>query len=214
MVLMSETLPHKCTAYRVETERLVLRCWSPLDAPVLRAALDANDQHLRPMIPFMKDEPRTLQQTANWLRGIRALFDLDKNYRYAVFDCDEKNLLGENMLLTRAGPGGLEIGYWTDKDQVGRGIACEATCAMIRLAFEIEKVDRVEIICAPENTASASIPARLGFTHEATLKKRGTDSEGDICDLMIWSLFAADYPKTKAAETPFKAYDSMGVAIN
>ena len=42
---MSETLPPKCTAYRVETERLVLRCWSPLDAPVLRAALDANDQH-------------------------------------------------------------------------------------------------------------------------------------------------------------------------
>ena len=48
-------------AYRVETPRLVLRCWSPEDAPELRRALDDSDQHLRPWIPFMKDEPRNLE---------------------------------------------------------------------------------------------------------------------------------------------------------
>ena len=86
------------TAYRVETDRLVLRCWSPGDAPVLRAALDACDAHLRPMIPFMKDEPRSLQQTARWLREIRAAFDLGQMFRYVVFDAKEQKLLGENML--------------------------------------------------------------------------------------------------------------------
>ena len=210
---MADNTQQICTAYRVETERLVLRCWSPEDAACLRASLDANDQHLRPMIPFMKDEPRTLQQTALWLRGIRAMFDLDKNYRYAVFDRDEKNLLGENMLLTRAGPGALEIGYWTDKDSIGQGIALEASCAMLRVAFEIQKVDRIEIMCAPENKASAAIPAKLGFTLEATLKKRALDSEGSKCDLMVWSLFAADYPASIAANSPFKAFDCMGEAL-
>lgn len=201
------------TAYRLETERLVLRCWSPEDAPRLRATLDVCDAHLRPMIPFMKDEPRTLQQTAEWLRELRAGFDLGKLYRYAVFDKDESKLLGENMLLSRVGPGGLEIGYWTHKDAVGKGIANEATCAMIRVAFEIEKMDRVEIMCAPENAASAAIPARLGFTHEATLKKRAMDSEGVICDLMVWSLFAADYSASPAAKMTMRAFDCMGVAI-
>lgn len=103
---MQETTPTR-TAYRVETDRLVLRCWEPGDARAMRSSLDRNDQHLRPWIPFMKDEPRSLQQSAEWLRGIRAAFDLRQNFRYAVFDTCEKNLLGENMLLTRAGPGGI-----------------------------------------------------------------------------------------------------------
>ena len=202
------------TAYRVETDRLVLRCWSPLDAPLLRKTLDANDQHLRPMIPFMKDEPRSLEQTAQWLRGLRALFDLGQNYRYAVFDKSEKQLLGENMLLTRAGPGALEVGYWTHKDFTGKGFAAEATCALIRVAFDIERVARVEIHCAPENTASASIPARLGFSHECTLKHRATDSEGHIRDLMVWSLFAEDYPNSAAASLSYHAFDCMGRLVS
>lgn len=204
----------KNTAYRVVTERLVLRCWSPLDAPQLRAVLDANDQHLRPMIPFMKDEPRSLDQTAQWLRGLRALFDLGQNYRYAVFNKDESRLLGENMLLTRPGPGALEVGYWIDKKFVGQGYTAEASCALVRVAFEIEGVDRVEIQCAPENTASAAIPARLGFTHEATLKRRAKDSEGRIRDLMMWSLFAADYPDSVSARLPYRVFDCLGRPIS
>lgn len=213
MVLKPDKEPQNCTAYRVHTERLVLRCWSPEDAPALRRALDDCDAHLRPMIPFMKDEPRSLQQTARWLRGHRAAFDLGQMYRYAVFDAEEQNLVGENMLLARVGPGGLEIGYWTHKDAIGKGFATEASSAMIRVAFEIEKVKRVEIMCAPENKASASIPARLGFTHEATLKKRALDSQGDTCDLMVWSLFAEDYPSSPAADIAFKAFDCMGEII-
>ena len=213
MALKTDSDPQIQTAYRIETERLVLRCWSPEDAPVLRAALDACDAHLRPMIPFMKDEPRSLLQTAQWLREIRSAFDLGKMYRYAVFDAAEENLLGENMLMARVGPGGLEIGYWTHKDAVGKGYASEATVAMIRAAFDIEQAERVEIMCSPENKASALIPARLGFKHEATLKKRALDSEGSYCDLMMWSLFATDYPSSPAANSPFRAFDCMGEAI-
>ena len=213
MALMPANGPKIHTAYRVETQRLVLRCWSPADAPLLRAALDACDTHLRPWIPFMKDEPRSLEQTALWLRGHRAAFDMGTMYRYAVFDRTEQNLLGENMLMARVGPGGLEIGYWTHKDAVGRGIANEATCAMIRVAFDIEKAERVEIMCAPENRASASIPERLGFTHEATLKKRAVDTQGVSRDLMVWSLFAQDYPSSPAAGLAYRAFDCMGEAI-
>ena len=203
----------KRVAYRVETGRLLLRCWDPADAPLLRAAIDANDDHLRPHIPFMKDEPRSLQQTADWLRGHRAAFDSDKMYRFAVFDAGGQTLLGENMLIDRVGPGGLEIGYWTHRDAVGEGIATEATCAMVRLAFETRHVERIEIMCAPANSASAAIPAKLGFTHEATLKSRGMDADGNPCDLMVWSLFAADYPSSPAAKLTITAFDCMGKEI-
>jgi RimJ/RimL family protein N-acetyltransferase len=201
------------TVYRIETERLLMRCWSPADARALRTCLDDNDRHLRPWIPFMKDEPRSLEQTAEWLRSIRASFDLRQNYRYAVFDPDGEKLLGENMLLGRAGQGAFEIGYWTDRHAVGKGFATEATCALIRVAFDIEKADRLEIHCEPENAASAAIPLRLGFTHDATLPKRAPNSEGKVCDLMIWSLFAEDYPATPAADITMQAFDCLGDPI-
>ncbi len=200
----------KAMAYRLQTPRLLLLCWAPDDASALRAALDDNDRHLRPWIPFMKDEPRTLDQTARWLREHRANFDLDLHYRYAVFDRSDGTLLGENMLLARVGPGALEIGYWTTRRAVGRGIATEATCAMIRAGFEIAGAERLEIQCAPDNGASAAIPRKLGFDHEATLRDRAPDSEGNAHDLMIWTLFAGDYPESPAREVEVEAFDCLG----
>ncbi len=200
-------------AYQVETSRLLLRCWSPEDAPALRKALDESDQHLRPWIPFMKDEPRTFEQTVNWVRTHRANFDSDTLHRYGVFEKSTGELLGENMLLNRVGPGGLEVGYWTHVDSGGRGYATEASAAMVRVAFEITKVERVEIHCAPDNGASASIPAKLGFRHEATLKDRAPDTEGEMHDLMLWTLFAEDYPESPACKTEIKAYNCLGNEI-
>jgi RimJ/RimL family protein N-acetyltransferase len=204
----------KNVAYRVETDRLVLRCWSPEDAPALRAALDASDQHLRPWIPFMKDEPRSFEQTVEWLRGHRANFDTDQMHRYGVFEKETGELLGENMLLNRVGHGGLEVGYWTHVNCNGRGYATEASCAMIRVAFEVAAVKRVEIHCAPGNAASAAIPAKLGFQHEATLKGRAPDTEGGVHDLMIWTLFRQDYAGSPASELPIKAYNCLGEIIS
>lgn len=200
----------KPVVYRVETGRLVLRCWSPDDATALRQALNESDQHLRPWIPFMKDEPRTLQQTTEWLRLHRSNFDADKTYRFGVFSKADGSIIGENMLLDRVGPGGLEVGYWTHVAQGGQGFATEASGAMVRTAFEVYGVDRVEIHCAPANQASAAIPARLGFKHEATLRRRASDTEGNLLDLMIWSLFAADYKNTWSAGLAVEAYGCSG----
>lgn len=201
---------NKPVAYRVETERLVIRCWAPEDAPRMRALLDESDDFLRPWIPFMTYEPRTLWETAEWIRGMRADFDRDANYRYPVFSKNEKTLLGETGLYTRAGPGALEIGYLLGKRAGGRGYAIEATAAMTRVGFEINEVDRIEIICAPENIPSAAIPKNLGYAHEATLPRRFTDCDGVIRDSMLWTLYASDYPSSRAAEYEITAYDCLG----
>lgn len=196
--------------YRVLTGRLLLRCWSPADTGAFRAAVSASDGHLRPWIPFMKAEPRTFAQTCQWLREARASFDRDLAWHYAVFDRAGGELLGGNMLNPRVGEGGLELGYWTVVHATGKGLAGEATRAMIRCAFELHGATRVEIHCSPENRASAAIPARLGFTHEATLKSRVVNAEERAMDLMIWSLFADDYSSSSASREAIEAYDCAG----
>ncbi|MCH8896019.1 MAG: GNAT family N-acetyltransferase [Proteobacteria bacterium] len=205
-------LPHK-TAYRIETDRLLMRCWSPADAPVLRAAIDESDQHLRPWIPWMKDEPKSLDETAAGLRIKRANFDLGKDFWYAIFDREEQTLIGEIGLMTRAGPGALEVGYWIDKSCEGKGYASDATAAMIRVAFEIARVGRIEIYCAPENEASVAIPRKMGFLHEATLARRYNDSEGSVRDMMVWTLFSDAYADSPASHQDIRALDCLGRQI-
>ena len=203
----------KPVAYRVETQRLVIRCWTPEDAPKMRALLDESDEFLRPWIPFMTHEPRTLWETAEWIRGMRGDFDRDANYRYPIFSKNEEELLGETGLYTRAGPGAREIGYLLGKSAGGKGYAIEAAAAMTRIGFEVSAVDRIEIICAPENLASAVIPEKLGYTHEATLPRRFTDCDGVMRDSMVWTLFASDYPRSQASDYYVTAYDCLGGKI-
>ena len=46
------------------------------------------------------------------------------------------------------------------------------------------------------------------------MKKRALDSEGEICDLMVLSLFVDDYASIPAANIALKAFDCMGEVIN
>lgn len=197
-------------AYRVETDRLVIRCWSVNDAPHLRAALDRSDRYLRPWIPWMKDQPQSLDQTLAWIRTSRAKFDLDQDFVHAIFDRDERELLGGTSLFTRQGIRTREIGYWLTPGAAGKGVATEASAAMVRVAFEVDRVDRVEIRCAPENAPSIAIPMKLGFAHETTLKDRYVDSEGTVRDTMVWTLLAADYPASLSRRADIRAFDGAG----
>lgn len=196
--------------YRVETERLVLRCWDPADAPAVRRALDESDQHLRPFVPFMRSEPRTLAETATWLRGHRAAFDRDEHYRYAVFDREERTLLGESMLVDRAGDGTWEVGYWQHVAHAGYGYATEAAAALVRVAFGASGLRRLELVCATGNHASAAVARKLGFCHEATLRQSLTDTTDTVHDAMVWTMFADDYPDTPTSATPVRAFDCLG----
>ena len=199
------------TAYRIETERLVLRCWSPTEAGILREAIEESDEHLRPWIPWMIDEPRSLVQTADWLRTARVEFDTDTAYRFAMFTKENSRLLGEGVYFPRRH--GREIGYWLRQSAERKGYAYEAAAALVKVAFENDRVDRVEIVCAPANAASAAIPEKLGFKHEATLKRRFKGSDGEFLDSMYWVLFADQYADTPASRVPVSVSDCSGALI-
>jgi len=73
-------------------------------------------------------------------------------------------LVGGIGLMTRFGPGGLEIGYWVHRAYTGRGLATAATAALIGQAFGLPGVDWLEIVHDELNVASGQIPRKLGFT--------------------------------------------------
>jgi RimJ/RimL family protein N-acetyltransferase len=200
-------------AYRVETERLVIRCWEPRDAALLKSAVDASLDHLRPWLPWAWYDPQPLEEKINLLRMFRGQFDMGQDYIYAIFNRDETEVLGGSGLHMRHGPTAREIGYWIAAAHVGKGIATETSAALMRVAFEHDRVERLEIRCDSQNSASAAIPAKLGFTHEGTRRRLPVGRGGEQRDTMIWTMFADEYPGSPAASVDITAYDAAGRRI-
>ncbi|MGZ3473818.1 MAG: GNAT family N-acetyltransferase [Polyangiales bacterium] len=201
-------------AYRVVTDRLVLRPWNPDDAAGLRGAIERGSAHLGRFLPWAREVP-TLDEELAQCRRMRGWFDMGQDTIYGAFlRADERVIVGGTWLHPRVGPGACEIGYWVDVDHVRRGIAVEMAAAMTRIGFEIGGLDRIEIHCAAENTASAGVPPKLGYVHEATLPRRLPNAEGGLSDRKIYSLWLADYPKSPAAKVRVDAYDGVGRAFS
>ncbi|MGM0557898.1 MAG: GNAT family N-acetyltransferase [Myxococcota bacterium] len=200
----------KTPIYRLQTARLVIRCWEPTDAALLKDAIDANLEHLRPWMPWAHDEPSPLGEVVDRLRYFRSSFDRDEDYIYGIFDPDETRVLGGTGLHPRVGDGAREVGYWMREDATGEGLATEAAGAVTRVGFEALNLDRIEIRCGPTNLASARVAEKLGYTHECTLPKRMRQPDGSLRDTMLWSLFARDYPESVAHAIDVYAHDAVG----
>jgi RimJ/RimL family protein N-acetyltransferase len=200
-------------AYRIETERLVIRCYNPKDAPLLQKSIQESVEHLRPWLPWVKTEPEELKVKIERLRMFRARFDLSENYIYGVFDPKETELIGGTGLHPRVGSNAFEIGYWVNVNHINKGYATEFSAALTKVAFEIENVNRVEIHCDPDNINSAAIPKKLGYVYEATLRSRTETIDGTLSDSMIWSILREEYLKSPAVNAKILAYDAIGKLI-
>ena len=195
--------------YRVETERLVIRCYEPGDAPLLKDAVDSSLEHLRPWMPWAEDEPQTLEQKTELLRLFRSQFDAGENFVYAIFSADEAQQLGGSGLHPRIEPGGLEIGYFVRASATRQGFITESTAAITRVGFEVCGADRVEIRIEPGNEASFGVPRKLGFLEEATLRRRLPGREGGpLRDVTIFTMFREDFDPAVAPN--IRAFDARG----
>ena len=203
---MTETIS---PPYRIETARSVVRCYNPVDAPLLTNAISQNLEHLRPWMPWIENEPESVEEKAQRLRSFRSKFDLDKDYTFGVFSPDETGLIGSTGLHTRIGAQVFEIGYWVASAHANRGLATEVAAALVKVAFEICKIERIEIRCDANNVASARIPEKLGFTLDATLRDRERNTNGELVGKMIWSLLAREYSGSPSAAAKVIAYDAM-----
>ena len=197
--------------YRIVTERLVLRCWEPGDAPLLKDALDSSLDHLRPWEAWARGEPQSLEEKVKLLRKFRGNFDLGQDFVYGIFSSDEAEVVGGTGLHTRLGAGVLEIGYWIRESRVRAGFATEATAALTQVALEICGVDRVEIRVDPANEPSMGVPRKLGFAEEARLRRRLPAEEGEEPrDAVIFSLFRDELANTPVARAQIEAFDAAG----
>lgn len=191
-------------AYRIETERLVIRCWSPDDAALAKEAIDASLDHLREWMPWAQSEPTTLEEKRALLESFAGMFERGEDVIYGIFDRGERRVVGGTGLHPRLEGNAREIGYWIRADAIGRGLATESTAALTRVGFELDGLEHVEIHCDPANVRSAAIPRKLGYSQAGE-----RDGQGHL----IFRLMRAQYAGSPSAAASVRAFDRKGAAL-
>ena len=180
----------------------MLRCYEPEDAPLLKDAVDPSLEHLRPWMPWARDEPQALDTVYERLRGFRGRFDLGEDYVDGSFLARRLARARRDRAAHEAGRGRARDRLLDRAESIGQGFATELSAVLTRVGFEHFGVDRIEIRVDPENERSEKVPRKLGFTHEATLRRRLPTKRGsDLRDVNVWTMFAAELASSPACST-------------
>ena len=170
----------------LRTSRICLRRLQRDDAPALYAAI-ASTPDLDPSVEPLASATDALGAIAAYARQ----FEHGARFVYGIFDADA--LVGCGAIQPTE-VGACNVGLWLASVARGRGFGTATIAVLAAAALRWLGVERVELWCEPTNAAMVRTAQRVGFTHEATLRRwvRGRDQ-------MIWRLEQAPDVELDAA---------------
>ena len=178
---------------RIETPRLLLRPWTPDDAPALSEAFAASRAELARWTPWVLEESDTPDALRRKLERHAEGFATGPDWRYALLTRgDDPQLVGGASLHARVGPGAIEIGYWLATPATGQGFATDAAAALGAAAFDIPGIERVEIRCDPGNVSSMRVPERLGYRARAERVHEPAKPGRPAAEVVVWDRSRTD----------------------
>ena len=145
----------------INAGELVLKRWEPEWAEEAERAVRESLAELKPFMPWATDA-YTVDDARAFLTDSHDNWDKGEAFNYAIFTADG-DLIGSIGLMTRMGPGVLEIGYWLRTAYTGRGFMTAAVRALARVALTLPGVERVAIRHDVANGASGAVAAKAGF---------------------------------------------------
>ena len=200
----------KTAPYRIETPRLVIRCYAPDDAQRLKECMDSSLPELQERMPWALADPQPVEEKVQLLRGMRAQFDTDADYVMGIFDQAGTRQLGGTGLHPRDSAA-LAIGYYIRTDSTGQGLARESTGVLVDVGLRVMGADRIEIMVEPDNTPSLAIPRGLGFVEEGLLRGRCEWPGRAPRDVIMFSMFPDTWDPERASS--YRAFDAQGRLI-
>jgi ribosomal-protein-alanine N-acetyltransferase len=169
----------------LKTERLILRQIVKSDAPEV-LSMRSNDEA---MLYIGKEKTKTIEEAESWINVVQDSLDKNDGITWAIAFKDEPGKLIGTMGLWRLMKEHYraEVGYMLHPDHWGKGITKEAIHAVIRYGFEVMKLHSIEACIHAENTASAKVLEKTGFTREGYFKEDFC-FQGKFTDSIVYSL--------------------------
>jgi ribosomal-protein-serine acetyltransferase len=144
---------------------IVVRPLHEDDAEAMEAAYVASREHLRPWMPWAREDPMGIGARRAWIAEQNRVERAGGDRVRGAFLAAGGALLGTGGLHARIGPGALEIGYWVHVAWTRRGVATAMVHALCAEAFAEPGIEAVEIHHDAANAASGAVAAGAGFTH-------------------------------------------------
>ncbi|MFE9094660.1 GNAT family N-acetyltransferase [Streptomyces sp. NPDC007264] len=173
-VLPAGTLAGTAQPTLATGDGLVLRPWTPEDAPAVHAAFQdplMHQWHVR--AADSEDE------ADGWIEEWLGEWAEERRAQWAVVDAAGGRLLGRVALRDIVlADGTAEVAYWTVAAARGRGVAARATERLARWALDETGFHRLELLHALRNEASCRVAAKTGFALEGTKRSAVLHPDG------------------------------------
>ncbi len=150
----------------LHTERLVLRPFTPEDAPAV--AVLANDPEIAAntlSFPY----PYELRMAEEWIAGQPERWEKGELANFAIVLRDGGEMVGSIGLIISAEHGRAELGYWVGRAFWGAGYCTEAARAVVDFGFRVLGLNRVQAHHFTRNPASGRVLRKIGMRHEGHL---------------------------------------------
>ncbi|MEO6142956.1 MAG: GNAT family N-acetyltransferase [Dermatophilaceae bacterium] len=145
----------------IDAGPITLRRWTVDRADDLNQAIRESLPQLMSFMPWATTD-HDMVDTMDYLERSNLEWDDGENFNYAILTA-EGDVVGSCGLMSRQGPGVLEIGYWIHSAHSGQGFATAATSALAEAGLARPGIGRVEIHHDVDNTASGRVAAKAGF---------------------------------------------------
>jgi RimJ/RimL family protein N-acetyltransferase len=184
----------------LETERLLLRRFTPADADLL-VALDGDPEVMRYLSGGSPTPREEIERTAlpRFLRSNERTDDLGY---WAVIEQASGAFLGRIYLrpIADARPDELDLGYRLNRLAWGKGYATEASRALICKGFADPRVQRIVASAIASNIASRRVMEKVGLTLVRTSRVTWPDRFGGVEQIKVdYALERADWERQAAA---------------
>ena len=181
-------------------EHCQLRLLNKADADELFALIEANRTYLKQWLSWL-ETTQTVDDTRHFIQLTRDRYQDKQGFAAAL--CYQQHIVGI------AGLNGIDwanrrssIGYWIAQSYQGKGLITHACKAILNYAFGELNLNRIEILCAAQNTRSQAIPHRLGFTYEGTLREAQW-LNAHFVDHHIYSILQRDW-RSPTSQSPIE----------
>ncbi|KKE80020.1 GNAT family N-acetyltransferase [Oceanobacillus caeni] len=139
------------------------------DAESIFELTDKSRNYLKEWLPWL-DFTKNVEDTKEFIRGCLKGYAENKSLNTVIlFNGEIVGVAGFNSVNWSNKT--AYIGYWLGEEFQGKGIVTKVAKALTDYAFNHLNLNKVEIRAAVENKKSRSVPERLGFVNEATIRQ-------------------------------------------
>lgn len=167
----------------IETDRLIIRDFVHTDHEALWAIF-GDAETMRHVQPYTEDETKEFLKSFCIQREPRGA--------YAAVMKDPDQLIGYLLFANKQEPEIYEIGWIFNRQHWGKGLAYEASKALIDYGFRTLKLHRV-FAQTDEPVKSLGLMRKLGMKLDGVMRKESKQTDGTWKDLYICAILEEDY---------------------